>query len=482
MKFKKSYVHMVWLSCASVLATSFSLGLSDTQTTENTATKEDSPPAAHGKMVVADFREVAKKAIPAVVSIKVSGKRAGSSILDPWGQSDLLDMLFGGSRMPQPVAGQASGVIVSPNGYILTNSHVVRGMDTILVQMTDGREFQAKVLGDDPKTDLAVLKIDATNLPYLILGNSDDVEVGEPVAAIGNPFGLRGTLTAGVISAKSRNNLDIVQNEDFIQTDAAINEGNSGGGLLRLNSEVIGINSAIATNNSSGFTGIGFAIPSNMAKRVLEEILADGKVSRGFLGVSLQSIDYSLAKAYNLDKVEGALITGVVKNSPADKTGLKVEDIILKYDGRPVQSAASLRNTINMMKPGTKVTLALLRNEKPITKTVEIGEYTDGKPASAPIEANKPNQLGFEVATITPEQAQSLGYEEKGVIITKVYPNSAADIAGLKKGGLITAVNRQKVENVDQFNKALAKTQADRPVLLQINQGDVNLFVSLLVD
>ena len=330
------------------------------------------------KETVADFRGVAKKAIPAVVSIKVETKDRSS----PFGNGGSNDLwkFFGlpqqGDAKSAPFMGQASGVIVAPEGYILTNSHVVHGMDTITVQLTDGREFPAKVLGEDPNSDLALIQIEAKDLPYLTLGNSDDLEVGQWVAAIGNPFGLQATLTVGVVSAKSRN-LDITRYEDFIQTDAAINQGNSGGPLVTLGGEIIGINTAIATTAASGYLGIGFAVPSNMARHVMDEILSDGKISRGFLGVSLQSIDNSLAKAFGLKKVEGALVANVGKNTAAEKAGLQVEDIILGYNDRPVESAATLRNAVYMMKPGTKVTLTVLRKDKTIKIPVTVGEFSE---------------------------------------------------------------------------------------------------------
>jgi serine protease Do len=445
-----------------------------------------------GKETVADFRGVAKKAIPAVVSIKVQSQKrpsmggTGDQLEDPFdffGGNDLWNF-FGIPRRDtrvQPLEGQASGVIVSPKGYILTNSHVVHGMDKITVQLHDGREFQAKVLGDDPNSELALIQIDAGNLPYLSLGNSDALEVGQWVAAIGNPFGLQATLTVGVVSAKSRNNLDIARYEDFIQTDAAINRGNSGGPLVTLDGEVIGINTAIATTAASGYLGIGFAIPSNMAKNFMDEILSNGKITRGFLGVSLQSIDYNLAKAFGLQKIEGALITNVSKNSAAEKAGLQAEDIILRINDRPIDSAAALRNEVYMLRPGTQVTLSVWRKDQLIQIPVTIGEYSEGAIASSTTGSiSAKNSLGIEVSNITPEIAQQRGnLQEQGVVVTKVNPSSIAALAGLKKGALILAVNRQKIANVEEFNNALAKAPKDQPVLLQIKQGDIYLFLSL---
>jgi len=447
------------------------------------------------KEMTTDFRQVAKKAVPAVVSIKVVTKKKSAALsedgqdpYDIFGNGGSGSDLWGFFNIPrrsessrsQQMAGQASGVIVSPDGYILTNSHVVNDMDSINVLLNDGREFPAKVLGDDPNSDLALIKINADHLPYLPLGNSDDLEVGQQVAAIGNPFGLQATLTTGVVSAKSRNNLDIVPYADFIQTDAAINRGNSGGPLITLNGEVIGINTAIATNSSSGYMGIGFAIPSNMAKHVMDEILTDGKVSHGFLGVSLQTIDYNLAQAFGLKKVEGALVANVVKDTPAEKAGLQVEDIIVGMNGRPVENSAALRNSVYMTKPGAKMTLTVLRKNQQIQVPITVGSHEESVAAAKVAPANHKSQLGLEVDNLTPEIARSLGYtEEQGVVVTNVKANSVAAMTGLKKGALILSVNRKKINNVTEYKQALADSPKDRPVLLQIRQGDVYLFLSM---
>lgn len=443
------------------------------------------------KFVVADFTEVAKQSVPAVVSIKVQSKRKSSffngenqGISDPndlFGGSDLWGLFNlpkpDTSRLPQ-IIGQASGVIVSPDGYILTNSHVVHDMDSIVVSMYDGRELDGKVLGDDPNTDLALIKVDAKDLPFLKLGNSDTIEVGQWVAAVGNPFGMQATMTAGIISAKNRSNLDIAHYEDFIQTDAAINRGNSGGPLISLQGEIIGINTAIATNGSSGNMRIGFAIPSNVAKRIMDEILSDGKVTHGFLGITLQSIDYNLAQAFNLKKVEGALVTSVVKDSPAEKAGIKVEDIILKIDTKPVNNASVLRNAVYIMMPGTKINLSILRKDQVIQVPVTITDFKEAATAAASSPQTTP--LGIEVDNLTSDTARSLGYaNEQGVVITKVLPNSVASFAGLKKGAIILSVNRQKTNNVQQFSEAIKNTPKNRPVLLQIQQGGQHYFISL---
>jgi serine protease Do len=441
------------------------------------------------KEALLDFRGVAKKARPAVVSIRVQSKKSTEGVdqdgwsedpFDLFGNNDIWG-LFGiprrNSSRSQPIIGQASGVIISPDGYILTNSHVVNDMDQIFVQLTDGREFKAKVLGEDPNSDLALIKIEAEDdLPYLELSNSDDLEIGQWVAAIGNPFGLQATLTVGVVSAKGRNNLDLARYEDFIQTDAAINRGNSGGPLVNLNGEIVGINTAIATNAALSYMGVGFAIPSNMARYVIDEIKTHGKVTRGFLGVNLQSIDYDLARAFGLKKVEGALVTHVLKNSPADHAGLRAEDIILQLNGRPIENAGSLRNAVYMMPPGTQVNLRVLRDNQILQISLEVGDYKEDQVLSR----KQKSQLGIEVGPLTPDIAQTLGYtNEKGVVITKIQSGSLAALAGLKKGALILSVNRQKISNPEEFYDAIDGTPADHSILLQIKQGERYLFVSL---
>lgn len=440
--------------------------------------------------MVVDFRGVAKNAIPAVVWIKVQAKKKNPFFEN---QSDETMDLFGDNlwkffNIPKdnkPFKGEGSGVIVRPDGYILTNSHVVNGMDTINVKLNDGREFPAKVLGDDPNSDIAVIKIETDDLPYLKLGDSSKLDVGQWVAAIGNPFGLQATLTQGVVSAKGRDNLDIVPYANFIQTDASINAGNSGGPLLSLNGEVIGINTAIATNSSLGNMGIGFAIPSNMAKYVMNEIINNGKVTRGYLGISLQNIDYNLAQAFDLKKIEGALITHVMKDSPAERAGLKSEDVILKIDDQKVESAASLRNDVYMMHPGKKITLSILRDGKTTQVPIEVGTYPeDLEVASSEGASSQRNALGIDIESLNPENAQKYGYKmgDKGVVITKVAPDSPAAIAGIKKGALILSINRQKIENKEQFYATLKSAQPGRPLLLQIRQGDINAFISIMAE
>lgn len=438
------------------------------------------------------FSAVAKMATPAVVSIqvKMESKQTGFSI-SPWGQQEdgqgeedpFWGQFFGfrGFRTPKPQTqvGQASGFIVTSDGYILTNSHVVQDATEINVVLNDGREFLAKVIGKDPNTDIAVIKIEAHDLPILKLANSDLLEPGQWVIAIGSPLELKATLTVGVVSATGRNDLSIARVEDFIQTDAAINRGNSGGPLLNLEGEVVGINTAIA---AGGYTGIGFAVPSNIAKNDLEQILSKGSVSRGFLGVTLQKLDKDLAHAFGLDSHEGALIADITKDTPAEKAGLKQGDVIIKINKTPVNSVANLRNMIALMTPGSKIVLGLLRDAQPLEVNVEIGDF----PNAAPLAKEggvQDDKLGITVDNMTAEVAKKLGLSaETGVVIKKVDSGSVASWAGLKKGAAILEVNKKKIGNVSDYHQALNEVPKDRPVLLLIKQGEQVQYLSIKVN
>lgn len=433
-----------------------------------------------------DFTAVAKEAIPAVVSIKVK-TTTKSSLMDqndendPFGD-DFFRFFFGQkpNQKSQPTLGQASGFIVSPDGLVITNSHVVRDASEILVTLNDEREFTGKVLGQDPNTDIAVVKIDVSEqLPYLQLGNSDNLEIGEWVIAIGNPFGLQATLTVGVVSAKGRNNLDIANVEDFIQTDAAINRGNSGGPLLNLDGKVMGMNTAIATSMTGGYMGIGFSIPSTLIERVMNQLVKTGTVTRGFIGVTLQSIDHDLAQAFGLQNHNGALIADVSKGSPAEKAGLKQGDIVQAFNKQNVTSIATLRNAIALMAPGTMIKLSVLRDGNAIEIPIEVGNFPTSSPQAV---VQKGNQLGFEVQDLTPDMARTLGVgEDKGVVITRVEAGSPASWAGLKKGTLIVAINQKNVSNVEEFNSILQSSAQNKPVLLLVKQGEQIRFISLKV-
>ncbi|MDP1835342.1 MAG: Do family serine endopeptidase [Chlamydiales bacterium] len=426
---------------------------------------------------IADFTSVAKKALPAVVSIRTKAPNATSGPFqqgDPFAD-DLLDFFFGKPRreVPQqpqgqpPRVSQGSGFLVSSDGLMMTNSHVVRDAQEIRVRLTDGRDLEAKLIGHDPNTDVAIIKVDATDLPFLTFGTSSDLEVGQWAIAVGNPLGLQESLTVGVISAKGRANLDVADLEDFIQTDAAINRGNSGGPLLNIDGEVIGINTAIASS-TGGYMGIGFAIPSDMAKHVMDELVAKGSVTRGFLGVVLQPIDYDLAMVFGLDKVEGALVAEVQEGSPADKAGLKRGDIILEHDGRRVESVASLRNAISLSKPGQTVNLKLLREGKTLVVKVHVGAHAESKEGMS--------KEGKNVIGIKVENAPS---GQQGVVIIQVDPYSIAAMAGLKKDSVILEVNKQKVNSAEQFYKVVSGLSKGSRLLLFVRQADATGYVVL---
>ena len=432
------------------------------------------------------FISVAKEATPAVVYIKADGvgdddlaeqfQAPGQS--DPFGD-DFFNRFFGmpNRKAPKQSISQGSGFFVSGDGHVLTNAHVVKGANKITVILNDGREMPAQIIGTDASTDIAVIKVEGKNFPFLALGDSEAVEVGEWVMAIGSPFQLQASVTVGVISAKGRQNLRITDFEDFIQTDAAINPGNSGGPLVNLEAKVIGINTAIVSK-SGGYMGIGFAIPSNMAKHIMTQIIDNGSVTRGFIGVSLQPIDQDMADAFGLEKPEGALVAEVVKGSPADKSGLKQGDIITEYDNRPVKSIGSFRNEISMTKPGTKVMLKVNRNGKYLTIPVTLTSHSEDASAGGYIQ-----KLGMDVEPLTPDLAKKLGYSqgEEGVVITKIKPGSAAAMAGMRPGFLLMAINHKKVTTVEEFNQALEETKKNR-ILILAKQGNVTRFYSLKIE
>lgn len=448
------------------------------------------------------FTAVAKKAIPAVVFIKVQGGSDQEEINidtspnpnDLFGE-DFFNKFFGAPyrKLPKaPQISQGSGFFVNENGYILTNAHVIKDADKMTVVLHDGREMDAVLVGLDNSTDIAVIKVEGKHFPYLILGDSDEMEIGEWVVAIGSPFQLEASLTVGVISAKGRQNLRITDFEDFLQTDAAINPGNSGGPLLNLQSQVIGINTAIVSR-SGGYMGIGFAIPSKMAKHVMDQIIDNGSVVRGYLGVVLQPVNQDMAEAFGRELPEGALVAEVSRGSPAEKAGLLQGDIILEYDcqetkqggkvsytGTPIKSIASFRNTISFSKkPGSKTILKVYRGGKELIIPVVIGSNDEAINSVGVI-----HKLGMEVEPLTPDLAKKLGYSasDEGVVITKIKPSSTAALAGMRPGFLIMAVNHKKVANIDQFNKALQESSKKSRILILAKQGNITRFYSFKID
>ncbi len=441
------------------------------------------------------FRSVAKQVGSAVVFIKVEKavKQRGMGS-DHFGGNPLSDEFFRRffgqppqqRRSPQQApkhnaVGQGSGFIVSADGYIMTNNHVVGGADKVTVQLLDGSEYEAKIIGTDPPTDVALIKIDVDEkLPALKLGDSDQLEVGDWVLAFGNPFGLSHTLTAGIVSAKGRSGMGLNDYENFIQTDAAINPGNSGGPLVNLDGEVVGMNTAIYSR-SGGSMGIGFAIPINMVKNIRQQLIQDGGVTRGRLGVYIQDLDRDLAESFDINQREGILVAQVLEDSPAEEAGLKQGDVILKVAGEKVTTVAKFRNTIAMTKPGSKVELLVLRegNKKKIKAT--IGAMDTDKDGH-PISSGELSELGISLQKLTADLAEQLGYEGiQGVLISKVEPGSIAARAGIRRGHLIEEVNREEVETPEQV-KRLIKESDKKTVLLLVRQGDASRYMALRIN
>ncbi|MBM9512697.1 DegQ family serine endoprotease [Desulfogranum marinum] len=439
------------------------------------------------------FASVVKKAGPAVVHVAVEKAMTGGMQVSPhdFFNDPFFERFFGpqfkqprGKQQPRQYRqqGAGSGFIFDSNGYILTNNHVVEGAEKITVRLDDKREFKAKVIGTDPQSDVAIIKIDGTNLPTLPLGNSDNLEVGEWVIAIGSPFELNQTVTVGVVSAKGRNRVGITDYENFIQTDAAINPGNSGGPLLNIHGEAIGLNTAIFSK-SGGYMGIGFAIPINMAQSIKQQLLDHGKVTRGWLGVVIQDVTEDLADSFGLDNTSGVLIAEVSDDSPAAKAGLKQGDVLVALDTVPLANVADLRNKIAMTPPDSKVSLKLIRDGKTKNISVTIGQQPANMSARQPAGTSQTTTLGefgLSLQELTPELAEQFEYEQnQGVLITAVEPDSPAGRIGLQAGQLIEEVNRQQVDSLSALKKVLSSSKNKNQVLLRIRSGKSSQYVVL---
>jgi len=446
------------------------------------------------------FEAVAARVKPAVVSVyseKTVKLRRGGEFL-PF-DDDFFRQFFGPGvpgdpkhrsapredRVPQ--RGMGSGMIVDTAGHILTNYHVVSDVDKVKVQLADKRQFDAEVIGTDQKSDMAIIKIKGrvpSDLPTVTLGDSDALEVGDWVLAIGAPFGLTQTVTAGIISAKGRGDVGVADYEDFLQTDAAINPGNSGGPLVDMNGSVVGINTAIATSIGQ-YAGVGFAIPSTMAKSVLPTLIKGETVTRGFLGVSIQDINEELAEKFDLSDTEGALVSQITEGSPAEKAGFAVGDVIVKYDGKPVADTRALRNLVAATLPGSKADVTVLRAGKEKTLTVKVGKLPAGEMTATSRgggeegeEATGLDRFGLSVQPLTPDLAEQLGYAgETGVLVASVDPAGPAAAARLQPGDLIVEVDREPVRSVEQLRKKLEKTK--ETALLLVKRKDASVFVVL---
>jgi serine protease Do len=450
------------------------------------------------------FEAVAARVRPAVVSVYSERlvKENDGEFNSPFGNgnpNDFFRQFFGrngpGDNGPQapsrhqhrtPEHGMGSGMILDKEGRILTNYHVVKDVDTLKVKLADNRQFNAKVVGTDPKSDVAIIQIEGKlpeNLPTVALGKSGDLKVGDWVLAVGAPFGLTQTVTAGIISATGRNDVGIEDYEDFLQTDAAINPGNSGGPLVNMEGQVIGMNTAIATGMGQ-FAGVGFAIPSDMIKGFVPTLTQGGTISRGFLGIGIQDLNDALAAQFKAKDANGALVSQVSSDSPAAKAGFKSGDVIVRYDGKAIENTHTLRKLVAETTPNTKVPVTVLRDGKDVNLDVTVGKLpTKDLAANGGHEKGEPGSVhhfGMQVQPLTPELADQFGYKDQhGVIIDAVQPGSAAAEADLQTGDLIVEANRKSVSSIDDLKSALAGSKDS--ALLLIKRHDASLYVTLKV-
>ncbi|MGC3873041.1 DegQ family serine endoprotease [Halomonas sp. GXIMD04776] len=439
-----------------------------------------------------DFTELVKQAAPGVVNISSTREVKQRSM--PFGGSHGQDIpeffrRFFEDQMPpghgqrgpgrsQELQSLGSGFIISKDGYVLTNAHVVDGADSIVVRLNDRRELDAELIGADAKTDIALLKIDGDNLPTLDLGDSERLEVGEWVAAIGSPFGFDHSVTAGIVSAINRT-LPSDAYVPFIQTDVAINPGNSGGPLFNLEGQVVGINSQIFTR-SGGFMGLSFAIPINVAMDIADQLRDDGRVSRGWLGVVIQPVSKDLAESFGLDGPEGALIADVAPDAPAAKAGLKAGDIVLSVNGEAVERSATLPRLVGRIDPGNDAKLEILRDGERVTKTVTVGDWPEeGMPmASSGGKGDPRTRLGVTVASLSDEQLESLNLSS-GVRVEEVAPDSVAASAGVRPGDIIVSLDQQDIDSAKRLSEVVSNIEGNRAVPLRLYRDGRSLFVAL---
>jgi serine protease Do len=434
------------------------------------------------------FSDIVRSVSPAVVNIsttKTVRRDENHFLNDPF--FDFLNP-FREFKTPRKWKEQSlgSGVIVSDNGYILTNNHVVEHADEVMVTLSDNRSYKAKIIGADPKTDVAVIKIDARGLPAIRWGDSDKLQVGEFALAIGSPYGLNNTVTMGIISAVGRANVGIADYEDFIQTDAAINPGNSGGPLVNIKGEMIGINTAIFSR-SGGYQGIGFAVPSNMARIVMNQLEKTGKVTRGWLGVTIQELTAELSSKFGADNANGALVGDVVKGGPAEKAGIRRGDIIIEYDGKKVKDVGNLRNMVAESAVGTTVPVTIVREGKEYSLRVMIAklpaEVAEAAPAEERGDSASEGLAGLSVVELTKEIGRQLGLrkEEKGVVVVRVEAGSSSEEAGIRKGDVIQEIDKKKIDGIEEYRRVISGLSPDETVLLFVNRGGKKFYAALKV-
>ena len=452
------------------------------------AVKRDSQPVNRGPMEMASYSQVVKRVAPSVVKITTTTKARKVQTQFPGVDNPMFREFFGG-RLPEmqqgPQSGLGSGVIISSDGFIATNNHVVQGADEVVVALDDGRELRAKVVGRDPQTDIAVIKVDAKDLPAITFADSNNIEVGDRVLAIGNPFGIGETVTTGIVSAKGRRPGLGLDYEDFVQTDAAINPGNSGGALVDIDGRLIGINTAILSR-SGGFQGVGLAVPSNLVSQVADGLVKNGKVVRGYLGVSTQDVTPALAESLELKARNGALVAEVVPDSPAAKAGLKNGDVITSLNGQSVEDSHKLSLTVGSIAPGTNLNLEVIRDGKPQKLSVTTTERPGNLARNG--RNDQPEQLapddegvlnGVAVDDIKPQMRRQLNLPERvqGAVITSVAPDSAAARAGLRPGDVILEINRKPVKSAQDAVELSQKAENKKTLLRLWSRGGTNFLV-----
>ena len=457
----------------------------------NSESNQNSPTTAPPHFQQGGFADIAKRVTPAVVNITVSKQAAVPMSGMPF---DPMKEFFGlpgnpglpprHDQGPMPdLQGAGSGVIVSTDGYVLTNNHVVEDAKQITVTLPDKREYQGTVVGLDPQTDLAVIKVEATDLPYVQWGDSSKLQVGEYVLAVGNPFGLNSTVTLGIVSALGRGGMGITQYEDFIQTDAAINPGNSGGALVNTQGELVGINTAIFSR-SGGYQGVGFAVPTKLAKPVFSSLVKTGSVVRGFLGVGIQAVTPDLANSFQLDKAQGALVTNVMPGSPADQAGIQRGDVIVEYEGQAVVDPRSLQGQVVGTVVGNQISLLVMREGKKVTLRPVIREQNQPTQVARanPMEQEGPF-AGVAVQDLDGRMAKQLGLTEEisGVVVMEVTPGSQAERAGLAQGDVISEINRKPVSSESDFIQVVSHLEKQQDALIFIHRGKGTLYLTIKI-
>jgi serine protease Do len=485
------------LFLSSCVAFSCTLGISVPPTVchaENEGSAETTAAIAQARSISRAFEAVAEKITPSVVNISAVKKgkepkgtppsRGLDQLPDPFREffgDDFMERFQNRNPESQPLQGLGTGVIIDSAGHIVTNNHVVGEADEVTVRVyQDQKSYKAKVIGTDPRSDLAVIKIEAAKLQPARLGNSDALEIGEWVVAAGNPFGLDNTITAGIVSAKGRSLMNSGQYEDFIQTDAAINPGNSGGPLVNLDGDVVGINTAIFSR-SGGYMGIGFAIPSKMTDQVIKSLIRDGKVTRGWLGVAIQNLTEDLAESFGIDSTVGALVGQVQPGGPAEQYGLKQGDVIVSFDGKPTNDVNQLRNMVAATKPGTKVDLEVIRGAKREILKIALEELPAQQEAAQAVDEEEGAAVvGISVEPLTPEIARRLGSKRKeGIVVRSVLPGSLAERSGIQPRDIIVSVNSKNVVSPADFKAQVNLTTVKKGVRVVIESQGMERFVFL---